>query len=323
MKGDIYYMKKYVDIEALRESDIILNGFVTRPRNDLAFRKGDEISISEKIDGSNASITYDAEIGDVRAFSHRQELSDKNTLNGFYEFAHTIDPTPFKENPNFVVFGEWTGIRNKIIYNDEAKRKWYVFDVYNSETESWYDRKFVEAFAKKYGFNYVHELYHGPFISWDHCREFMNSPFYGTRQEGVVVSNTSEIERQKNGEGSRYPFILKLVNIDFKESMVKAPKEIDPEKESAKARAAELMSQIVTPSRVEKILIKLQHEENLLPVELGPQNMTAVAKVLPKAVYEDIVKEEKEVVEACGEFAGKMCGSITMAIARNLIVGGH
>ena len=287
----------------------------------MAFRKGDTISISEKIDGSNASITYDKETEQIQSFSHKQELTPANTLNGFYNFALNHDPKPFVENPDYIIFGEWTGCRNKIVYNNDAKNRWYVFDIYNKITETWYDRDFVIKFAQKYQLDYVHELYRGPFISWEHCREFMQRPYYGETQEGVVISNTSEIERCKNGEGSRYPFILKLVNTKFKESMVKAPKEIDPEKEAEKAKAAELMSEIVTQSRVEKILIKLQYEENVLPVALGPQTMGDIAKVLPKAVYEDLVKEEPEVIKACGEYAGKLCSSLTMIIARKLVLG--
>jgi hypothetical protein len=48
--------------------------------------------------------------------------------------------------------------------------------------------------------------------------------------------------------------------------------------------------------------------------------MKLVAQKLPKAVYDDCVKEEKEVVDAIGAKFGKICGSITMAYARKIIL---
>lgn len=45
----------------------------------------------------------------------------------------------------------------------------------------------MKEFAKEYGFNYVHELYYGEFISWEHCFSFANSPMYGEQQEGIAI----------------------------------------------------------------------------------------------------------------------------------------
>ncbi len=37
--------------------------------------------------------------------------------------------------------------------------------------------------------------------------------------------------------------------------------------------------------------------------------------------YDDCVKEEPEIIEVCGKYAGKLCGSIAMKHAREMIVG--
>ena len=42
-------IKKFVDIELLRDTDVVLNGLITRERNNLAFKKDLLISITTKI----------------------------------------------------------------------------------------------------------------------------------------------------------------------------------------------------------------------------------------------------------------------------------
>jgi len=51
--------KKYVDIERLKL------------KYESAFKIGEEITISEKVDGSNAAFSYDVETDSVVAFSRR------------------------------------------------------------------------------------------------------------------------------------------------------------------------------------------------------------------------------------------------------------
>ena len=313
-------IKKYVDIQNLRESDVVLNGEVTRERNDVAFEKGDQIQITTKIDGSNASIAYDAVDG-IQSFSRKQKLEYNNTLNGFYEYALGLPEKAkeaFKESPNYRVFGEWMYRKksNKILYNEDMKMRWLVYSIYDTDIAQWLGQDKVKAFCEKSGLEYIEILYEGPFVSWDHCREFMHKSKYGSVQEGVVVRNLSKI----NSDENHFPWILKIVNEEFAESMIKLPKEVDPEKEAAKEKAKELMSQVVTVNRVEKLLQKAIDNKEL-PEKLTEKDMSLVARVIPKAVYEDVMKEEPEVMRACGEYGSKQCSSIAMAVARKLILG--
>lgn len=302
-------LKKYMDIENLRESAVLLNGLVTRDCNDRGFVVGDIITITEKFDGSNFSATW--EDNEVKAFSRRKPLDENNTLNGAYNYVQALDDLIFRENPNLIFFGEWA-TKNKIIYNKEMMGKWYIFDAWDKEKEEWVNPEYVKVLCEGYGLEYIYEAYNGPFISWEHCKSFMNNPQYGNRQEGVVVRNISKY----SNPNSREPFILKLVNQDFKESM--GVKVKDPEKEAKKKEVANIMASIVTVNRVEKNLRKLQ-EDGLVPENLKPEDLGKVAKVLPRAVYEDCIKEEPEIMEAYEKHASKMVGSMTMAIVRNLL----
>ena len=304
-------IKHYMDIQALIENETEL-----KQSNAKAFVFGDQIQISEKWDGANASVAYDPETGSLVAFSRKQPLTFDNTLRGFWNFVQRLDPKPFAKHPDWVVFGEW-GIHNKILYDSSNYEKWYVYDIFNRETGAWLDQETVKAFTEEAGLIYIHVLYEGPFLSWAHCRMFLNSPAYGERQEGIVVKNLSKL----NDPNVRQPFYLKIVNEDFKEvKKVKLPP--DPAALAAKEKAQALTESVVTSARVEKMLFKLRNNGEI-PDKLQPSDMGRIAKILPKLIYDDCVKEEPETVNAVDALEGvqfsKLCSSQTMQIARQLI----
>lgn len=306
-------MKKYIDIEVLRDADVDLGGGLFRKRNDLAFHVGDIISITEKLDGSNASTQYND--GKMLSFSRRQPLDELNTLAGFYTFVSSLNPKDYADTPDYVIFGEWLR-KNKISYNDENMLKWYIYSIYDKKNEKWLSVDEVKEFAKSHGLTYVHEFYYGPFISWEHCRSFMNMPQYGDRQEGIVVRNITALSDENN----RYPHILKIVNEDFAETMKSKVRVVDPAVEAAKAESRALMESIVTKNRVKKELLKMR-DDGILPNNIEPEHMGIVAKNLPKRIIADCVKEENEIFMKAGEYAGKMCASISMQIARDILLG--
>ena len=297
-------MKHYIDIQNIREESTQF----TEP-NTYAFQKGDIISITEKIDGSNASFTKENDR--LKAFSRKQELSFKNTLSGFWDWIQTLSPAAYDEK--YIYFGEWLR-KAKIIYYPEYINRFYLFDIWNKEEERWMEQEFVKTEAEKHGLNYIHEFYYGPFLSWEHCRSFCNSPNYGETQEGIVIKNISKMADENN----RYPVYLKIVNKSFKET--KHVRTLDPEKEKEKANSMALIESIVTERRIEKAIFRLQ-DEGILPSVISPQDMKLVAKYLPKTVYDDCVKEEPEILQAAGPYGGKAVSSLTMKTARKLILG--
>lgn len=306
-------MKKFIDIEHIKEESIDLGNGIIREPNCGGFVPGDHVQITEKIDGSNASIKY--ENGKLLAFSRKKELNFQETLRGFWNYVQTLSPENFADTPNYIFFGEWL-VSNKISYDKDKYSQFYMYDVYDTETERWQPQTVVKEQAEKHGFNYIHELYDGPFISWNHVKSFLHSPAYGDRQEGVVIKNQDKLVDVEN----KLPSYLKIVNEDFKESMKTKIKEVDPLKEETKQRAEDLMSSIVTENRVTKELHKMVNE-GILPTSISPKEMGQVAKLLPKRIWEDCLKEEKEVCMAAGEYAGKMCSAITMKIAKEIILG--
>jgi hypothetical protein len=308
--------KHFIDIQNIREEDTEL-----RNRNTYAFDNPCIIQITEKFDGSNACACYDEENDVMVAFSRKQELNFQNTLNGFWNYVQAFSDKTlemFIDYPNYRVFGEWSN-KNKIIYNDTGKIKhWYVYDIYDTNLNIWLEQSVVKDFCKLANLEYIHELYYGEFISWEHCKSFMNSPAYGNKQEGIVIKRKGLTNWDSHD--IKAPCYLKIVNEDFKESMKTKEKIVDVERENAKEEARKIMESICTKNRVEKELFKMR-DEGILPEKIEPTDFRTVAMNLPKRIYADLLKEELELIQQCGEFGGKMCQQVSMSIAKDLILG--
>ena len=298
--------KKFMNIQRLK--DQFVDGF----------RPGDMIVVQEKIDGSNAATRYDAETGTMVTFSRKKTLDQYNTLNGFYNYIQTLNVDDYKEFPQYVIFGEWTGARNAIIYNKESTNKWYVFDIYDVEKEQYLPQEYVKEFAEEHDLIYVNTYYVGPFISWEHTMSFMGTSAYGDTQEGIVVKNQTRL----NDQSERLPFVVKIVGEKFQE--IKKSNHIrkieDPQKLQERQNAMTLTESIVTMRRVEKELYKMR-DEGILPLDWSESDMTKVARELPSRVYADCVKEEPEIVNEVGKYFGKFCSATAMKYARNIILG--
>ena len=299
--------KSFMDIQRLKE------GFAD------GFQPGDEIVIQEKFDGSNASFRYDVETGKLVAFSRRQTLNPLgNTLSGFYNYIQSLNVEEFKDYPDYVVFGEWSGARNAIIYYPECTKKWYVFDIYDVNEQVYLQQSEVKKFAEEHGLDYINTYYVGPFISWDHVMSFVGTSAYGDIQEGIIVKNQTKL----NDPNSKLPFVVKIVGEKFHEikKTNHARKVVDPKKLQERAAAQELTESIVTRRRVEKELYKMR-DDGIIPADWCEKDMKTVARELPSRIYQDCIKEEPETVTEIGQFFGKFCSSTAMKYARNIILG--
>lgn len=310
--------KKFIDIEHIREEDIYLGNGVVRRSNVGAFEVGDQIQISEKIDGANASIAYNADEGKLEVFSRTNLLDSADGLRGFKAFVELkFKPDEFKAFPDYVIFGEWC-VSHKCRYDQSWYNMWRVYDIWDKSKKNYLSQDAVKAFCKEHDIEYIHVLYEGPFESWAHCRQFMDVKSYGgIEQEGIVVKNQTKLDR----DDIRYPKYLKIVNDAFKESMVKKEKKhIDPEQAKLDAENMAKMGSIVTDVRVKKLVMKCV-DEGIVPAELEPKHIGTLMKALPKMAFDDIVKEEPEVVKTVGALAGKLCSMLVAKHVKALVLG--
>lgn len=315
---------KFIDIDYVREEDLVIGKKedgtdAIRPKNTGAFEPGDLIQITTKIDGANASVSWDETTGKLEVFSRTNLLDEPGSLRGFYDYVKTeIEPkTDWSAYKDFVFFGEWC-VKHSVAYNPEWYNKWRVYDIWSKSAGRYVSQERVKAICGQLGLEYIEELYYGPFVSWDHCRSFLKkSTAYGPGQEGIVCKNMSKLASSDR----RDPAYLKIVNDEFKEShKVKAKRELSPEEATAKERGTTLAASVATEARVRKIILKLV-DEGILPAELGPKDMGTVMKHLAKRVFDDILKEEPDTVKAIGAGAGKFISAEAAKQARKIVIG--
>lgn len=307
-------MKKYLDIERCKQ------------KYAETFNVGEDIVIQEKIDGSNASIRYDEESGTLKAFSRRLELSADNTLNGFWDYVQTLNLDTFKEilGSRYIVFGEWMGAKHAIKYPENVYGKFWMFDVWDTQTEqylpyeetrSFYD-KLIACGNEENKFNFVPVFYIGKFESWEKTSELVGRTEVGAEPtgEGIVIKRQNCLD----SKSSRLPFYVKIVSEQFSEvHKSKKQKAIDPEVIAKKEANLALAATIVTPQRVQKMIYKFI-EDGLLPQDWDEHNLKDISKILPNAIYKDCVKEENETVQQVEDF-GKVAAKLSMSIVRDLI----
>jgi hypothetical protein len=99
----------------------------------------DSVYCFPKIDGTNSCLFLD-DCGNLQAGSRNRQLTLEKDNAGFYADAlqHSEYKEYLEEHPNHILYGEWLIIHTIKTYSDDAWRKFYVFDVFevNSDEDS-------------------------------------------------------------------------------------------------------------------------------------------------------------------------------------------
>lgn len=260
-------MKKYDSIlrYGKRETHAVLEGNPT-------------IVIQEKIDGANAS--FELVNGEVFAFSRNMQLSELEGLRGFYQWTQAnIDPSKLQEGK--VYFGEWTA-PHKLNYG-EHHHKFFLFDVFDLQTEKYADFDTVSEVAERLGLQTAPLFYRGEFQSVEHIQSFVGQSKLGEVGEGVVVKNPVYVDRHG---GNVY---LKFVSEYFKEAHFSKQ---DKPKNSGDS-LQDFINATLTESRVSKLIGKLV-DEGKISEDYAIEDMGTILKSLGNSVFEDIMKEEQD-----------------------------
>ena len=175
--------------------------------------------------------------------------------------------------------------------------------------------EFTKTVAGFLNLKTVPVFYDGPFTSWEDIYAYVGKTEMDAEPtgEGIVIKSQDRLDNKFSGT----PEYVKIVAKEFSEVHDSKPHNVDPEKLAAKQAAEDLAKTIVTERRVEKAIQKLI-EDDIIPESWDEKDLGTIAKHLPRAVYNDCVKEEPETVEKIDNF-GKICGSITMKLARGLV----
>lgn len=249
-------------------------------------QKGDSISITEKLDGANASFIKDdfEELG-ISCFSRNQKLHSSNTLQGFYNYVEkNIVPIENKLNPNYRYIGEWL-VKHKILYKEDKYKDFYLFAIYDEETEKYLSDDIVISEAKRLGLNTVEFFYKGNFIDIEHIKNFIgksNLTYEKDNGEGIVLKALNK-ETQ---------VFLKLVSDKFKECKI-------PKKEKTELfnwEQKKIINELCSKNRVEKNIFKLVDEGMLDKECLVISNMKNIIKPIIEINIKDIFEEDKDII---------------------------
>lgn len=184
-----------------------------------------EVYVFPKIDGTNSSVWHNG--AELCAGSRNRQLSLDNDNAGFFAWVSSQPAsdatTPgnlrrmVHRYPNLVFHGEWLVPHTLKTYRDEAWRSFYVFDVYDRETERYLPFETYKEMMNLYGQDYIHPLciIHNPSEEQLHQQVALNTYLIQDGEgagEGVVVKNYDWV----NYEG--YQSWAKIVRNEFKEN---------------------------------------------------------------------------------------------------------
>lgn len=266
-------MKKYMDVVRLGHKTTV-----------DVLKIGDQIIIQEKIDGANSSFQRDGNSRNILAFSRNTQLSEENTLRGFYGWTQQLNAEDLTNG--YLYFGEWL-VQHKVNYGENANQ-FYLFDVYNTLTGKYESFSVVKKEAQRLNLNLIPVFYEGEYQGFEHLQSFVGQSKLGGNLngietgEGIVVKNVNYQDRFGN------QLFVKLVTDKFREvQKQKAPK--DPQSPIE----IQFINNFLTAARVEKLLHKLV-DENIIDESFGIGDMGTILKNLGNRVYDDMLKEEKD-----------------------------
>lgn len=208
-------------------------------------------------------------------------------MRGFYGFVKE-DIVKIKDmlNHNHRYIGEWL-VSHKIQYKPEAYQKFYLFSIWDDVTQQYLSDEVVKSEAKRLGLNTVNYFYEGEYISFEHMMSFVGKSeltLEPNTGEGIVVKNVSYFDNH-----NRQCFV-KLVSEKFAEvQKQKLPKDPNVNK------CVPIIKSVLTKARIEKLIHKLV-DEGLLKEDFDITDMGILLKLLGNRVFEDIMKEESELL---------------------------
>lgn len=277
-------------------------------------KPGDIISITEKVDGANASFTRDEEnVLGVSCYSRRLPLSIENTLQGFYGWVED-NIVPIKEHlhPNYRYIGEWT-TPHKINYKEEYTKTFLLFSIWDENTEKYLSDEIVQSEARRLGLKTVEYFYYGEFISYEHMASFIgksNITEIPNNGEGIVVKNVDYFDNYGK------QVFVKLVSESFAETQ----RQRLPKNPNIYEKEIAIIKTVLTKPRVDKLLHKLVDENKLTREEFEISNMKKIMKLLGNVVYEDMIKEESEILEQIEEnILRKQIGKILPLVIKEVL----
>lgn len=248
------------------------------------------VHVFPKLDGTNASVWI--KDGQIEAGSRNRKLSKEHDNAGFYNWVveqkNIYDALLTK--PNYTLYGEWLVPHTLQTYRADAWRKFYIFDVYDRETERYLSYDEYKPFLDAFGLTYLPPLVILKDAAYEHLLHAVNKNVFLIEDgkgigEGVVLKNYE----WKNPRGNIV--WAKIITNAFKEEnhRVMGSPVIGPDLVEEK-----IIEEYVSQHFVDKVVAKISVEHDGWNAKYIPQLLNTVYYDLITEEMWDIVKKYKQ-----------------------------
>lgn len=255
-----------------------------------------KVYVFPKLDGTNSSLWKATKADGPRplsAGSRTRPLSLENDNAGFYA-AHWQDEKLldfFDRAPNLRLYGEWLVPHSFKGYRPEAWRKFYVFDVYNDDTNEYLSYEQYQPILEQWGIEYIPPLATIKNASYENFLRLLNENRYlcpdgGDPGEGIVIKNYNYY----NKFGRQ--IWAKIVRQEFKELHAKTMG--SPDINGGLMNEERIINRVLTTALIDKTFNKILNDiwnKAGNPI-LGPIWTSKYIPRLLETVFYDLVKEE-------------------------------
>jgi hypothetical protein len=239
-----------------------------------------------KIDGTNASVWWEDD--QLQAGSRRRHLTPADDNHGFCTWAYQQDNLIefLGDYPTYRVYGEWLVPHSLKTYRDDAWRRFYIFDVVDTETGNYLPYEVYQPILEWRGLDYipcvaiVRNGSEAKFQALAEKNDFLMQP--GQIGEGIVI--------KRYDFQNRYGRVVwaKIVRSEFKE---KNHKEFGPTlilgQEDIETK---IVMTAVTKTLVEKERAKIENDLDAEATRTG--KMPPIQPRLLQTVFYCVVTEE-------------------------------
>ena len=234
-----------------------------------------------KLDGTNASVWLGKD-GEIKAGSRNRHLSLGSDNAGFFAFA-VANPALklyLQLNKHHILYGEWLVPHSLKTYRDDAWRRFYIFDVYDTVSQQFIPYEEYKDELVSFGLDFLSPI---KIVKNGDAATFTDLLQHNTLYikdgmgigEGIVIKNYGFVNKYGRTVWA------KLITNSFKEAHLEAMGApiIGPDIVEQK-----IVDEFVTQSLVDKVLAKMLLERGEWTNKMIPQ--------LLQTVYYDLIREE-------------------------------
>ena len=238
-----------------------------------------------KLDGTNAQVWLN-EDGTIGAGSRNRTLSIHNDNAGFMNWVVTQDNIFhfLMNHPTITLYGEWLVPHSLKTYRDDAWRKFYIFDAFDRDSETFLDYETMKVLLDRYGLDYLAPIAiirNGTREHFERCLKnnvFLIKDGMGVG-EGIVIKNYGWTN--KYGRST----FAKIVTNEFKEIH---HREMGAPEIGGQTLEEKIVDQYVSLTLVDKTEAKIINEKATNEIFLDKRDIPR----LLQTVWHDLITEE-------------------------------